>query len=49
MSELCPQCGGRKVIAVGTDEVSCAECGGTGKVKTGKAKADDKPAASDSR
>jgi hypothetical protein len=34
---LCPQCGGRKVIAVGTDDVPCATCGATGYVGGGGA------------
>ena len=28
----CPTCNGRKVRAVGTDDVPCSTCDGTGKV-----------------
>jgi DnaJ-class molecular chaperone len=30
----CPDCGGRKVIAVGTEDVKCATCDGKGTVKS---------------
>jgi hypothetical protein len=32
-TEICPTCGGRKIVAVGTDEFPCDVCGGKGTVK----------------
>lgn len=29
---VCPDCNGRGVVAVATDDVKCAACNGTGKV-----------------